>query len=329
MQSLLSPLVHLLTAVIEWLHGIGLSWGLSIIGLTVIVRLVLFPLTWKQFRSAQHMQVVQPKLRELQQKYKNDRQKLQEETMKLYQEYGVNPFASCLPLILQLPVFIALYYTIRSEEAIRAATFLGIPLGERSILLLVVYVVTQLVSTELMLVTQTDRTQKMLMRAMPFIFIAFLWNFPAGLFVYWITTNLWSIGQQLIIKRTMPKPEELVAKPRKRSRFMEALLAAQEQQGKRREGEETFARKAVAEARAGKAGPAKKPRPAGAKPAGAKPGAAKPGAAAAGTPKPAAAAGAGAAAAADGDGPARGRVAPKTGLPAKGGQAGHKKRKKK
>jgi YidC/Oxa1 family membrane protein insertase len=239
MQSILGPLIDLLTWILDWLYNIGLTWGQAIIGLTIIVRLVLFPLTWKQYKSAQEMQVIQPQIKQLQAKYKNDRAKLQQETMKLYQEHRVNPFASCLPLVLQLPVFISLYYAIRSEPAISSATFLGVPLGEPSIVFLVIYVITQIISTELMLVTQTDKTQKMIMRAMPIMFVLFLWNFPAGLFVYWITTNVWTIGQQLIIRRTMPKPEELAArkaaKPKKRSRFMEAVMQAQENRTEDRE----------------------------------------------------------------------------------------------
>ncbi len=268
MQTILGPLIDLLTWILDWLHGAGLSWGLSIIGLTIIVRLILFPLTWKQYKSAQEMQVVQPQLKELQKKYKNDRGKLQQETMKLYQEHHVNPMASCLPLVLQLPVFLSLYYAIRAEPAISASTFLGIPLGERSIVLLVVYVVTQIISTELMLVTQTDKTQRMIMRAMPIIFVVFLWNFPAGLFVYWITTNLWTIGQQLIIRRTMPKPEELAArakaKPKKRSRFMEALMASQGEAMKQRE--EAMAKKKSGSGASGQGSGAKKAAPGGRKP---------------------------------------------------------------
>jgi YidC/Oxa1 family membrane protein insertase len=273
MQSILSPLIDLLTWVLDWLYGIGLTWGQAIIGLTIIVRLILFPLTWKQYKSAQEMQAIQPQIKALQQKYKNDRGKLQQETMKLYQEHHVNPFASCLPLVLQLPVFLSLYYTIKNEPAINQATFLGIPLGEPSIVLLVIYVITQVISTELMLVTQTDKTQKMIMRAMPIIFVIFLWNFPAGLFLYWITTNIWTIGQQLIIRRTMPKPEELAArakaKPKKRSRFMEAMMASQGEAMKQRE--EQMAKKkggsgsGAAKQGAGSAG-AKKAAPGGRKP---------------------------------------------------------------
>ena len=105
-------LVNLNSVFASWGLGPNWTWGFAIIGLTVIVRLVLFPVTWKQFSSAQAMQAVQPKIKELQKKYKNDRAKLQQETMKLYQEHHVNPFASCLPLLLQLPVFIALYAAI-------------------------------------------------------------------------------------------------------------------------------------------------------------------------------------------------------------------------
>jgi len=271
------PILKQLVLLLHWilvtingaLESIGLSsnwsWGLAIIGLTIIVRLVLFPLTWKQFSSAQSMQAIQPKLKELQKKYKSDRGKLQQETMELYKEHRVNPFASCLPLLLQLPVFISLYAAIKglgplsaavykpSIMALYKAGFLWIPhwvahlgmappagfpppggvggLGQSDpyYILLVLYVVSQLISTELMLSTQTDKSQKMIMRAMPIMFVFFLFRFPAGLFVYWVTTNVWTIGQQLLIRKVM-KPKDLEtmsAKPAKRSRLMEALTAAQ------------------------------------------------------------------------------------------------------
>ena len=248
LKQLVLLLHWILVTINDALASLGLgpnwSWGLAIIGLTIIVRLVLFPLTWKQFSSAQSMQVIQPQLKELQKKYKNDRGKLQQETMKLYQEHRVNPFASCLPLLLQLPVFISLYAAIKglgplsapqyqaSVEQLNQASFLWIPhLGNPDpyYILLVLYVVSQLISTELMLTSQTDKSQKMLMRAMPIMFVFFLFRFPAGLFVYWVTTNVWTIGQQLLIRKVM-KPKDLAtmaAKPVKRSRFMEAITAAQ------------------------------------------------------------------------------------------------------
>jgi len=246
LKQLVLLLHYILVTINGALASLGLgpnwSWGLAIIGLTIIVRLVLFPLTWKQFSSAQSMQVIQPQLKELQKKYKSDRGKLQQETMKLYQEHRVNPFASCLPLILQLPVFISLYAAIKglgplegglsTVVALNNASFLWIPhLGNPDpyYILLILYVVSQLVSTELMLATQTDKSQKMIMRAMPIMFVFFLFRFPAGLFVYWVTTNLWTVGQQLLIRKVM-KPRDLAtmsAKPAKRSRIMEAITSAQ------------------------------------------------------------------------------------------------------
>ena len=251
LKQLVLLLHWILVTINDALASLGLgpnwSWGLAIIGMTIIVRLVLFPLTWKQFSSAQSMQAIQPQLKELQKKHKGDRGKLQQETMQLYKEHRVNPFASCLPLVLQLPVFISLYAAIKglgplnmgvgnpqlpSVAALNHASFLWIPhlgLSDPYYILLILYVVSQLVSTELMLATQTDKSQKMIMRAMPIMFVFFLFRFPAGLFVYWVTTNLWTVGQQLLIRKVM-KPKDLAtmsAKPTKRNRLMEAITAAQ------------------------------------------------------------------------------------------------------
>ncbi len=248
------PIVRQLIELMHWalvtIHGLipdsleAASWGLAIILLTIVVRLILFPLTWKQYRSAQSMQAVQPKIKELQKKYKSDRAKLQQETMKLYQEHHVNPFASCLPLLLQLPVFISLYYSISGRaayldqsvtEAIKNASFLWIDrLGDPNHVLLVFYVVTQLASTELTLTTMSDSRQKWMMRGMPIIFVFILMNFPAGLFLYWITTNLWTIMQQLIIRRLAPATGTADGKPHKRSRFMEAVTRAQDDRARQR-----------------------------------------------------------------------------------------------
>jgi YidC/Oxa1 family membrane protein insertase len=251
-KQLIELLNWVLVSIDHFLASLGLgpnwTWGLAIIGLTIIVRLILFPLTWKQFSSAQAMQAVQPKLKELQKKYKGDRAKLQAETMKLYQEHRVNPFASCLPIVLQLPVFISLYYAIRgtpyldpvNTKALAEASFLWIPhLGKPDpyYIMLILYVATQLISTELMLTQQTDKSQKMIMRAMPIFFVFILYKFPAGLFVYWVTTNIWTIGQQLIIRKVM-KPKVLEPVPagaQKRSRFMAAVMQAQDDRTKTRD----------------------------------------------------------------------------------------------
>ena len=154
--------------------------------------------------------------------------------MRLYQEYRINPFASCLPLLLQMPIFILLYYCIRNYPPLQNAAFLWFTLGNPDpyYVLLVIYVVSQLVSTELMLTPETPAQQKWMMRSMPVIFVAFLFRFPSGLFVYWITTNLWTVGQMAFIRywRTH-HPVELVpvaASNRKPSRFMQAMQQAQQ-----------------------------------------------------------------------------------------------------
>jgi YidC/Oxa1 family membrane protein insertase len=239
LSQLFGPFVDFLKGVLHAIYNVVGNWGLAIILLTVIVRLFMMPLTFKQFRSAQAMQQLQPKIKELQRKYKGDKRKLQEETMKLYQEYRVNPFASCLPLLIQLPVFICLYYAIRGTPEIRTASFLFIPsLGQPWLPLFVVYILTQMVSTELMMQPETDKQQKYLMRLMPLFFIFILYRFPAGLMLYWVTTNLWTIGQQLIIRRTTPKRELQPVGAKPQGRFMRALLQAQDVQKPRTDGAE-------------------------------------------------------------------------------------------
>jgi len=238
-ESILSPLISVFQAILVFFHvQVGLGWGLAIIALTVVVRVVLLPLTFKQFRSMQALQTLSPQIKDLQAKYKGDKQRLNQEMMKFYQENKVNPFGSCLPLVAQIPVFISLFYLLRAplkidicgpESAILAAgkaavpptgldttfcqavdpgsaEFLFIPdltapsTGWVLILLLVLYVVSQLLSSLLMSVT-SDRNQKIIMIALPFVFVFFIKGFPAGLMVYWITTNFWTVGQQYFLKR--------------------------------------------------------------------------------------------------------------------------------
>jgi YidC/Oxa1 family membrane protein insertase len=258
-ETVFEPFVKLLHWVLVELHSALHVWGLAIIGLTIIVRLILMPLTFKQFRSAQAMAALQPHIKELQRKYKNDKQKLQQETMRLYQANKVNPFASCLPMLLQIPVFISLYWAIKgtsyldpaTTNALKDSSFLWLKaLGkpDPTYILLIIYVVSQLVSTELMMTTQTDKQQKWIMRAMPVFFIVILRSFPSGLFLYWVTTNLWTIGQQLIIRHQMPHEvavanvklptaggdgadDSAPAKPQ--GRFMRAIMAAQEERDRK------------------------------------------------------------------------------------------------
>ena len=227
--ALLGPLERVLTAGLEWLHNTGgLSWGLSIIVLTVIVRIVIVSLTVKQIRSMQKLQVVAPELKALQQKYKHDKQRQQQEIMSFYKENKVNPAASCLPIVLQIPVFIALFFVLRDfDDEVWRPKYPDSDLGFLNLipsitdpvsahwtgyLLLVLYVASQVLSTILMAATM-DKTQRMIFMALPFVFVFFIIRFPTGLLLYWVTTNLWTVGQGWVTRRLIPKP----AVPPKRS----------------------------------------------------------------------------------------------------------------
>jgi YidC/Oxa1 family membrane protein insertase len=220
--NILQPLIDIANGVLQFFHdNAGLSWGMSIIALTVCTRALLIPLTYRQLKGMRALQALQPQIKEIQAKYKNDRQRMQQEMMRFYQENKVNPFASCIPLVAQLPVFITLFYVLRHElpsdigcEAghcgSEAAFFFINDLtakaaGAELIVLLVLYVGTQLVSGLVMSVT-ADKSQRIMMGLLPFVFVPFVINFPAGLVLYWITTNFWTIGQQYVIQRVIPAP---------------------------------------------------------------------------------------------------------------------------
>jgi YidC/Oxa1 family membrane protein insertase len=222
--SPITPLEHAMRHVLNGLHSVGLPWAWSIVGLTVIVRMILVPLTVKQIHSMQNLQRFAPQMKEIQKKYKSDRQKQNEELMKFYRENNINPAASCLPMLVQLPVFIALYYALRNFSHEPAADHPGslsflhfIPsIADHTTshwggyLLLVVYVGSQMASTLFMAAT-VDKVQRYLFMAMPLVFVFVIAHFPAGLVLYWVTTNLWTVGQGLITRRLVPKtpPPEL------------------------------------------------------------------------------------------------------------------------
>ncbi len=222
--NILQPLINIANGVLQFFHdNVGLSWGMSIIALTVVTRAALIPLTYKQIKGMRAMQALQPQIKELQAKYKNDKQRMQQEMMRFYKENKVNPFASCIPLVAQLPVFITLFYVLRHELppdmgcpaaghcAAYGAEFLFISdltakaTGAELITLIVLYVGTQLASGYFMSVT-ADKSQRTMMFILPLIFVPFILSFPAGLILYWITTNTWTIGQGLAVKKLIPAP---------------------------------------------------------------------------------------------------------------------------
>jgi len=257
--NIFQPLIDIFESVLKFFHNnLGISWGFSIVLLTICMRAILLPLTVKQFHSMQKMQVMQPKLKEIQAKYKDDKQRQQQEMMKFYKENEINPLGSCLPLVAQLPVFISLFYMLRNslrgdicpevQVAYKAsyaaahgaaaaaghttyctnpayahyyhggAGFLFIPdltnnaTGWVLIVLLLLYIGSQLASSLMMSSPMMDPTQRKLMLVLPLFFVVIVINFPAGLLVYWITTNFWTMGQQYTVRRlighpTPPAPE--------------------------------------------------------------------------------------------------------------------------
>ncbi len=206
-----------LRALLDFLHeNADLTYGWSIVVLTVIVRMALLPLVIKQYSSMRRMQMFAPQMKELQQKFKGNRQKLNEELMAFYKENEINPFSSCLPLVAQLPIFIALYYVLR--DFANDATISGgdvsfmwiIPdvrmdfteIGWGAFVMVAIYGLSQLLSMELSAMPNQPMSQRRLMRLLPIGIVAFLFVYPvpAGLVLYWMTTNLWTCAQQLVMR---------------------------------------------------------------------------------------------------------------------------------
>ncbi len=239
--QILRPIQGVLEHIVVFLYNNVIeNYGIVIILLTVIVRIVLVPLTISQTKSMAKMQKLQPELKELQKKYKDDKQKLQKETMEFYSKNKVNPLAGCLPLLLQFPVFIALFQTLRNPSEIITDVvgsftlngvasgintgltgflhevdfisgvanpnynFLWMNLNEKDpyFILVILMVGTMFLSMKM---TTTDPKQSKIMYIMPLAFGFISYQFPSGILVYWVTTNIWSIGQQLIVQKLVTK----------------------------------------------------------------------------------------------------------------------------
>ena len=254
-DTLMSPIYHVISFLIVGWHKVfsplfgydsGASWALAIIMLTVTVRLLMFPLYAKQLNASRAQQSVQPKINELREKYGNDKERISQESMKLYEEHGVNPLASCLPLLVQMPVFIGLFqvlngvsrgtpkgyfFTSNLERAysLQNAQIFGSKLSDRfwpivdgigstqilAGVMIVAMTAVLLIQQVLMLQRNTPpavlegpmgRQQKMMIYMFPIIYLFGGLSIPIGTLIYWLGSNLWTLGQQTYIVRTFPTP---------------------------------------------------------------------------------------------------------------------------
>ncbi|MEV5441357.1 membrane protein insertase YidC [Streptomyces sp. NPDC052644] len=227
----------------------GWAWGLSIVSLVIVIRICLIPLFVKQIKSMRNMQALQPKMKAIQERYKNDRQRQSEEMMKLYKETGTNPLSSCLPILLQSPFFFALYHVLSKiasgdtigslnqqlVDSAREAHIFGAPIAAKfmdepgtvealnaslgdvrivTAIMIVMMSASQFFTQRQLMQKNVDLTvktpymqqQKMLMYIFPVIFAVMGINFPVGVLVYWLTTNVWTMGQQMYVINQNPTP---------------------------------------------------------------------------------------------------------------------------
>lgn len=219
-QNLFSPIVNVLGSVLLFFHDtLGIEWWLSIALLTVVIRTLLFPLTIRQVKSMRAMQELRPEMERIRTDYKDDPQEQQKELMKLYQESGVNPLGGCLPILIQMPIFIGVFYVIRkfggsagiigggggstagtqpSFQEGGILWFTNLSLHDPYFILPIISAVTLLLAMEISSASMEPQ-QRWIMRVMPIVVTLFTWTFPAGLFMYWITSNLVTMVQNYLI----------------------------------------------------------------------------------------------------------------------------------
>jgi YidC/Oxa1 family membrane protein insertase len=251
-HAIITPLYYAISVVLIGWHKFwslifpsdsGAAWALSIVGLTIVIRAALIPLFVKQIKSSRNMQLLQPKVKELQKKYGHDRERLAQETMALYKESGTNPFASCLPILLQMPIFLALFRLLdhaskkgqgsgvlsdTQAQQLADAKLFGVNIsasftkaeGNHTVqalalvLVLAMTVTTFLTQRQLMsknmpadaLSGPYAQQQKMLLYVLPLVFAVGGVAFPIGVLLYWTTSNLWTMGQQFYVIRNNPSP---------------------------------------------------------------------------------------------------------------------------
>ncbi|GHA22867.1 membrane protein insertase YidC [Streptomyces tauricus] len=266
----------------------GWAWGLSIVSLVILIRICLIPLFVKQIKATRAMQTLQPEMKKIQERYKNDKQRQSEEMMKLYKETGTNPLSSCLPILAQSPFFFALYHVLNSIasndtigvinnrllESAQKAHIFGAPLASKftdssakvqelgstitdvrvvTAIMIVLMSFSQFYTQRQLMTKNVDTTvktpfmqqQKMLMYVFPIMFAVFGINFPVGVLVYWLTTNVWTMGQQMYVIRNNPTPGS-----KAQASYLERLTKHITQHGKTRgRGQKAIVKAIVAKGR--------------------------------------------------------------------------------
>lgn len=211
--------VNPLNVSLDWFaNHLWMSYGLAILIVTLIIRFAILPLTIKQVRSSKKMQEIQPELQKLKEKYKDDTQKQQEETMKLFQQHGVNPLAGCFPILIQMPVLIALYHAIMRNSYIGESTFLWLELGSKdpTYILPLIAAATTFIQQKMMSATMPAQMRS-LMFIFPVLIFVMSMSFPSALPLYWVFSNLFTIVQNYFIYGTSRmKVDEGAAKPKGR-----------------------------------------------------------------------------------------------------------------
>ncbi|WP_436772096.1 membrane protein insertase YidC [Yinghuangia sp. YIM S09857] len=308
-MGLLNPLYDAVSWIILQFHKLfsplfgkdsGWAWGLSIVCLVVLIRICLIPLFVKQIRATRNMQILQPKIKEIQKRYKDDKERQSQEMMKLYKETGTNPLSSCLPILVQMPFFFALFHVLNrvsggrtvgvlnqaDVDSAKQAHIFGAPLAAKftdsaskianldadlttvrivTVVMILLMSASQFITQRQLMVKNTDpaamaanpfaQQQKILMYVFPIMFAVFGVNFPVGVLLYWLTTNVWTMGQQLYVIQRNPTPgslafqarqERLAEKARKKGKVLtpegdvvdaaeyEAKLAAEKERAAKR-----------------------------------------------------------------------------------------------
>ena len=215
MNNLFQPIVNFFRIILEFFFAYTHDWGWSIVLLTVLIKMVLFPTTIKQFQVMNKMKMIQPKLKEIQDKYKDKPEEFQRRTMEMYKTEKVNPFGSCLPMLLQIPLLIAIFALLQDKAMLAKigdARFLWFGLQDRDIILAIISGVTTFIQTKLTTPatgTASDSSQQIFLYIMPVMFAYFTYTVNAGVAIYWVVSNLVGIAQQYLINEFFIVKEHL------------------------------------------------------------------------------------------------------------------------